>query len=202
MVRGRKILLVILASVVISCSFLILTAQSRVSKIKTEKESLKLLIDETRLLVSTMEENLGSYEEYLSRLEEEVGLLRSSVRYELHDPTFLEVAEFLAMDRTDSIPYDERNFNCLDYAVTLNNRAENYGLRCALVTVYLSGVDHAIVAFRTVDGGLRYFEPQTDEGVNLSVGRHYWGECVLNYSSLWYYPTDSEDTVEGWELYW
>ncbi len=202
MVRGKEILLVILALLVISCAFLILTAQSGVSKLKTEKESLLLRIDETELLVSTMEENLRFYEEYLSRLEEEVGLLRSYVRYELHDPTFLEVAEFLAMDPTNSIPYDERNFNCLDYAATLNNRAENHGLRCALVRVYLSGVDHAIVAFRTVDRGLRYFEPQTDEGVNLSVGRHYWGECVLNYSSLWYYPTDSDDIVESWELYW
>lgn len=198
----RKILLAILTLVAVSCAFLILTAQSGVSKLKIEKESLQLRIDEIGLLVNTMEENLVSYEEYLSRLEEEVGLLRSSVRYELHDPTFLEVAEFLAMDRTDSIPYDEKNFNCLDYAVTLNNRAENLGLRCAVVTVYLSGLDHAIVAFRTADKGLRYFEPQTDEGVNLSTGRHYWGECVLNYSSLWYYPTDSDDVVEGWELYW
>jgi len=198
----RKILLAILTLVVVSCAFLILTAQSGVSKLKIEKEYLQLRIDEIGLLVNTMEENLVSYEEYLSRLEEEVGLLRSSVRYELHDPTFLEVAEFLAMDRTDSIPYDEKNFSCLDYAVTLNNRAENLGLRCAVVTVYLSGTDHAIVAFRTTDKGLRYFEPQTDEGVNLSTGRHYWGECVLNYSSLWYYPTDSDDVVEGWELYW
>ncbi|MEM2619000.1 MAG: hypothetical protein QW356_05905 [Candidatus Hadarchaeales archaeon] len=198
--KGLLVAVLLLTGVI--CAYLLLTTHLRVSELREEREDLRSLVDETRQRLYGAEENLREIENRLALVREEVLLLRSAARYVLRDPTLLELAEFLARDRTDSLPYNKENFKCLDYAVTLNNNAENAGMRCAFVTVYLSGVNHAIVAFDTTDGGRRYFEPQTDEGVRLSVGRHYWGECVLNYSSLWYYVSGEDDVVEGWELYW
>lgn len=198
--KGPLVVLLLLTGTICAC--LPLTTHLRVSELREERENLRGLVDETKQHLDSAKENLRMIENRLAVIREEVELLRSATRYVLHDPTFLELAMFLARDTTDSLPYISENFTCLDYAVTLNNNAEKAGIRCAFVTVYLSGLNHAIVAFDTTDGGRRYFEPQTDEEVRLSVGRHYWGECVLNYSSLWYYVSGEDDVVEGWELYW
>jgi hypothetical protein len=189
--------LVSLASFGIILVSLSLPRQSRLSELENEKTLLQSRVNEARSLVSGLGAELESSQERLAPLEGEVSLLRSATRYELHDPTYGEVTRFLAADRTNTIPYDEENFVCLDYAVTVKNHAEEQGLRCAVAIVRLSKPpNHAIVAFRIKDlDRLCYFEPQLDVGVGLQVGWHYWGECVPN-------TVGSDDIVENWELYW
>jgi hypothetical protein len=57
------------------------------------------------------------------------------------------------------------------------------------------------VAFNTTDKGLLYYEPQTDEKVNLQVGKDYWADCVVVQPG-YYYEDDPDCIVEDFTLYW
>jgi len=99
-----------------------------------------------------------------------------AIRVELHDPTYAELEEFLARDKTNLHPYiaDEHKYVCFNFAAEVNNNAELEGIRAGLVLLYLRNLPgHAIVAFETVDEGLIYIEPQSDEVVGLVVGEPY-----------------------------
>lgn len=83
------------------------------------------------------------------------------------------VLDFLAEDKTD-----QSYGNCLDKAVAINNNAIARGIWCYVVvfnyrTQMYSEWSHAIVAFDTTDRGLVYFEPATDQEVELELGMDY-----------------------------
>jgi hypothetical protein len=134
---------------------------------------------------------------------DEVELRRSDGIFEMYNPTRQETISFIMADRTSSKRYDEETFNCVHYSVEVKNNAESNGIKCAYVALNLSGEhNHALVAFNTTDRGLLFIEPQSNEVVNLEVGKDYWAECVVVRSSRYYYPRDLDNIVEGFELYW
>lgn len=95
---------------------------------------------------------------------------------ELHDPTYKELEEFLARNKTNLKPYieDEDEFVCFNFAAEVNNNAELEGIRAALVILcFQHSAGHAIVAFETVDKGLIFIEPQSDEVVTPVIGKPY-----------------------------
>ncbi len=97
--------------------------------------------------------------------------------YTLRDPTYNEVVTFLRKDKTDENKYVEDTYGvyvCSHFVRDIGNNAEEAGLRSAFVELrYLEG-GHAIIAFDTIDKGLVYFEPQTDERVRPVVGKRYY----------------------------
>jgi hypothetical protein len=116
--------------------------------------------------------------------------------YNLRDPTYDEVRQFLAQDRTDANKYVEGEYVCSDFAADVNTSAEAQGLRCALVEIkYPEGSGHAVVAFQTVDRGLVFIEPQYDEEVTIELGRSYaelndykkpsFDDTVIRYLVIW-----------------
>jgi len=125
----------------------------------------------------------------LNSVKSDIEKLQSGKKVELHDPTYIEVQHFLSRDKTNKIPYNKYSFNCVNFAMEVNNNAEENGIRCVYVGVDLTGVDHACVGFYTTDKGMMYFEPQDDSRVYLKIGRRYLG---LGYD--W--------KVFGFELYW
>lgn len=92
---------------------------------------------------------------------------------QLHNPTYKELREFLADDKTDSKPFISGEYVCFDFAAELNNNAEAKGIRAAYVRLRSKEWAHAVVAFETVDRGLVFIEPQSDTQVELAVGRIY-----------------------------
>ena len=59
-----------------------------------------------------------------------------------------------------------------------------------------------IVGFDTVDKGMVYIEPQTDEWVeNLLAGNEYWTDCVVPAQG-YYYEDVSNDTVKEILNFW
>jgi ribosomal protein L37AE/L43A len=71
---------------------------------------------------------------------------------------------------------------CADFAERLHNEAEMAGIRCAYVSVDLSGVGHALNAFQTTDRGLIYIDDtgvggygpsNRDKTVDVQVGQQY-----------------------------
>ena len=63
----------------------------------------------------------------------EIGLREIGEGFELHNPTYQEMKEFLAQDKTDSNEFIEDSYVCTDFSAAVNNNAEARGIRCAIV---------------------------------------------------------------------
>ena len=136
-------------------------------------------------------------------LKSELEKARGGNTYERHNPTFLEVSEFIAQDKTDELNYENEKFTCKDFAQVVNNNAEKKGIRCAYVLLgFVGNVSHGIIGFNTTDKGMVYIEPQTDEWIqNLEIGKDYWTDCVITKEDSYFYGDKTDDTIEGILLY-
>lgn len=95
-------------------------------------------------------------------------------RYNLRNPSYKEMNDFLSQDTTDSNAYIKDEYVCSDFSAEVNNNAEAKGIRCAIVTIsYPEGYGHTVVAFETADKGLIFIEPQYDDEVSLILNRSY-----------------------------
>ncbi|MEE8419224.1 MAG: hypothetical protein V3S02_03835 [Dehalococcoidales bacterium] len=92
---------------------------------------------------------------------------------EMRNPTFGELIEFLAADKTDEKPFISGEYVCFDYTAELNNNADAAGIRAAYVRIRSDEWGHAVAAFETVDKGLVFIEPQSDSQVALVIGKPY-----------------------------
>jgi len=116
--------------------------------------------------------------------------------YDLRDPTYSEMNEFLKEDATDKNAYIEGSYTCTDYAADLNNNAAQAGYNAAYAYIeYPDGTGHAIAAFQTVDKGLLFIEPQYDEEVQVVIGSSYSEQNG-------YQVSDHDDTVVRYLLIW
>lgn len=128
--------------------------------------------------------DLSEVENKLENAREEIALLREGNRYELHDPTYAEVEEFIREDETDENHYRQDEYTCVNFASDVNNHASQEGIRCATVYLYLEGEGHSLVAFDTIDRGLVYVETEYDVIIpELEVGQEYW-DVVDKYSEM------------------
>jgi len=126
----------------------------------------------------------------------EAGLSECVSGYNLHNPTYQEMNEFLAEDTTSLKAYVEDEYVCTDFSAEVNNNAEARGIRCAIVDIlYPKGNGHTIVAFETTDRGLRFVEPQFDEEVSLIVGKSY--SQTNDYT-----PPPADDTIKRFLVIW
>jgi len=141
----------------------------------------------------------GYYQGYLKGRED---IKKHS--FNLTNPTYSEMIQFLSEDRTDRIRYDPDNFVCHDYAATVKRNAFNKGYYCYYVIInpepkssipIFPIFNHAIVAFNTTDRGLIFIEPQHDDIVKLIVGKSYsklngykspiYDDTILEYTLIW-----------------
>jgi len=96
-----------------------------------------------------------------------------ATRVELRNPTYKEMKEFLARDKTDSNLYVVGEYVCSDFAAQLNNNAEANGIRAAYVRIRSKEWGHVVVAFETVDRRLIFIEPQSDREIELVIGEPF-----------------------------
>ena len=159
--------------------------------------SLEIQLDDVQLEFYLINQSL---QENLSEVEK----LQTGDKYDLHDPTYIEIRDFIRTDKTDEIPYENDTFDCEHFAQLLNNNSKDHGIRCAYVVLYFYGTNggHAIIGFNTVDRGMVYVEPQSDEWVeNLVIGNDYWTDCVVplgNYE----YKEAPNDTIKEILIFW
>ena len=122
--------------------------------------------------------------------------------YMIKDPTFAEVLVFLANDRTDEKSYIDPTYVCSHYSRDVCNNAEAAGIRCAVVELrYVSQQGHLIVAFNSIDRGLVYFEPQSDEQAMPAIGKKYY-TTVIPEPGHYYLPPAEDDTILDMVLIW
>lgn len=160
-------------------------------------------INDVNSEISSIQAKIKGIRNRLNETHDEIVLRQSDGEYILHDPTYSEVMTFIRDDKTERKTYVEDTFTCTHYSLAVNNNSEKNGIRCAIVTVKLSGGEgHALVAFNTTDKGLLFIEPQSDEKVNLEIGEDYWADCVVVKSSRYYYEPDSDNIVTNYYLSW
>jgi hypothetical protein len=101
--------------------------------------------------------------------------------------SFGELEAFLARDDTEDRPYVMPDYTCLDFAVSLHDRAEAVGIQCGVVTVAFAdqAEGHAFNAFPESDRGVVYVDCT---GVNRSDGA---GD-VLSTDNIVYLQNGSE----------
>jgi hypothetical protein len=91
---------------------------------------------------------------------------------------------------------------CSHFSRDVCNNAEAAGIRCAVVELrYVSGNGHLIVAFNTIDHGLVYFEPQSDEQAMPAIGKKYY-TTIIPKPGYYYSPPSQDDTIEDMVLIW
>ena len=93
--------------------------------------------------------------------------------YNIRDPTYNEMLSFVVSDLTDQNVYNYTSYNCFHFTRDVLDNAFAVGLKAGFVYVEFEDGAHGIVAFRTVDKGLVFVEPQSDDVVSLMVGQAY-----------------------------
>ncbi len=124
--------------------------------------------------------------------------------YTLKDPTYQEAVAFISQDRTNENEYVEDTYGvyvCSHFARDVCNNAETEGLRCAFVEIRYPDLGHAIIAFDTMDRGLVYFEPQSDEEAELAIGERYY-QCIIPAPGYHYPAPSYDDTIRDILIIW
>ena len=121
--------------------------------------------------------------------------------YTLKDPTYKQAINFLKEDDTDESEFVEDTYICSHFARDVCNNAEAEDLRCAYVGLIYPEGGHAIIAFHTIDEGLVFFDPQSDERTTPIVGKRYY-ECIEPKSGYYYEEPSHDDTIMDILVIW
>jgi len=137
------------------------------------------------------------------------------------NPTWAQLTAFIAQDTTDQHVYNIKTYNCVNYATTVYNNAENLKIESATVTINLrnSSAGHAVNAFITSDYGLVYVDCTGSDAIaRIQTGKVYRAAAPnvvspaqVNNNSWWdglrnyYYVTNDlggEAVVNSIDIYW
>lgn len=107
----------------------------------------------------------------------------------LRDPTLKEALVFIEEDDTNiriHLDLSGGVYNCVNYANDFKQNAMAKGYKCAFVYLEFEKGGHAINAFNTIDGGLIYVEPQTDELIkDIAVGGMWHNLTIRKVVLIW-----------------
>ena len=88
----------------------------------------------------------------------------------LNQPSYDRVIDFLEINLVDEMTEG----NCVDHTAALLENAHTKGILAYAVIVNFSECgSHALIAFNTLDRGIIFFEPSTDEEVEIVMGKDY-----------------------------
>lgn len=128
------------------------------------------------LTIERIKFNLTTYILENNKLLSETQILRLKLNDEINlhtRPTYAEVVAFLKEDKTDRLEWT-KDFDCTQFTTTVLRNARAKGLIGCMVEInFNDGYGHAIVAFNTLDMGIQYFEPQSDENIYMYLNMDY-----------------------------
>jgi hypothetical protein len=139
--------------------------QAELTSYQAELASTQADLASTQITLEATLISLDSTKAELSSLQAEYDRLASG--YVVKDPTYEEMKDFIAKDKTDRKEYIEGRYTCVNFAADVKKNAMEENTRCAFVIIEFPKGSHAIVAFDTTDKGLIYIEPQDDQEVKL-----------------------------------
>jgi len=176
--------------------------QVELASTQTELTSTRAELASTQTVLTSTRAEVEATKEELADLQISYEGLVAGHGYTIKDPTYRQMVSFIEKDKTEREQYIEDEYICQDFAMDVCNHAEEEGIRCAYVNIlFPDGKGHAIVAFNTIDRGLVYIEPQTDELVEPRIGKHYYKCVIAKPGSRWVRP-DHDDTIERIIIIW
>jgi len=200
--KKRKYLWIVIIVLIAGISIVAVNEMYLKQKLSDEKNDLQQRLENVEQQIIQTNAELTDKETALNENVSELQKLQLGSKYKMHDPTYQEVLFFIEDDETDKIPYDEETFSCKDYASIVNDNAESEGIRCCVVSLSFKESGHVLIGFDTIDKGMVYVEPQSDELVSrLEIGNEYWTECVIPKGG-YYYTDQPDDTIENILMYW
>lgn len=93
--------------------------------------------------------------------------------FNIRDPSYKEALAFIDSDRTNLNKYNTISYNCFHFCRDFLDNAFASGFKAGFVYVEFPEGAHGMVCFDTVDKGLVYVEPQSDDIISLRVGYEY-----------------------------
>jgi len=185
------------------------SAKDEVNSIEMELNMAEASLNSKKSELTEINDTLQTTRNVLAEREAELSYLQVSYDglitghgYTIRDPTYIEMISFIQADRTDGNNYIRDEYDCDHFAADVGNNAEEEGIRCAYVVIdYPEGWSHIIVAFDTVDRGLIYVDPQTDNIVEIEIGKPYHQCVVLEPGYFWEVP-EYDDTIKSVLIVW
>lgn len=177
----------------------VLDFKSEVTALETDKTALQSQVSDLQTEITTLQKEVT--QNYFSGFDDgkvegyQKGLIDGAgSTYDIRDPTYAEAMAFVDSDQTDKKVYSD-DYVCVDFAADFNNNALNAGFRVGFVYIEFPESAHAIVCFDTLDSGLIFVEPQSDDIVTLTIGEAYWDETIHG-------TPDFDDTVVKYVIIW
>ncbi|MDD5127590.1 MAG: hypothetical protein PHR43_05815 [Dehalococcoidales bacterium] len=178
------------------------TAKNELTRTKNSLNSLQTELAAALNNLSAKAGELQSARDELERQQAELAALQLSYQglvsghgYNVKDPTYQQMLDFLKADMTDRKSYIDGEYECRHFATEVCNNADAQGIRCAYVSLeFPHETGHAIIAFSTIDKGIIYIEPQSDELVKLELGKRYY-QSVIPSGGYTYATPSYDDTV-------
>ena len=178
----------------------VLDFQSEINALETEKTALQSQISNLQSDITTLQDDVT--QNYFSGFYDgkaegyEIGVIDGAGNaYDIRDPTYAEAMAFVDSDQTDKNDYQPFSYVCYDFSADFNNNALNAGFRVGFVYIEFPESAHAIVCFDTLDSGLIFIEPQSDDIATLTIGEVYWDRTI-------YGTPDFNDTVVKYVIIW
>jgi len=168
--------------------------QSTVTALETDKIALQSQILNLQSEITTLENEVT--QSYNSGFNDGKGesSQKTIIDY-VRDPTYAEALEFIISDQTDKNDYTD-NYICMNYVADFKKNAFDAGFRAGCVYIaFPERFHHGISCFNTIDSGLIFIEPQTDEIVTLKIGEVYYNRAI-------YDPPYFDDTIIHYVVIW
>jgi hypothetical protein len=189
-------------------NFALSASETQLSSVRWQLSGLQSDLDTANQRVRSSVTELAGYvaaqadfQSQISALQTNLDRMKTGYGYLFKDPTYAAMKSFMAADQTDKNKYVTNAYECDDFSADTILAAAKQNIRCAFVTIDFPTSAHAVVAFQTTDRGLIYIEPQSDEEVNLQVGKRYYQSVIA--APGYYYPAPSyDDTVERFTVIW
>jgi hypothetical protein len=146
------------------------TAQTQWADAKTELATVKIGLN-------TAKELMESLEARLSKLRDNYERLTTGYGHVLRDPSYQEMRDFLARDKTNEREWVEGEYTIVNFAADVKLNAVREGIRCAYVSIGFHRDMWPLIAFDTTDEGLVFIDPWNEWKVEPRIGQRYY-QCV------------------------
>ena len=142
----------------------------------------------------TAKKNMDNFKDYRLNCDNKISELSEMYNNQLNadtmilKPTYQQVLLFISRDHTD-IKTHKWSYDCTEFTNELIANARDEGIfACTAELTYLDGKSgHVLVTFNTIDRGIIYVEPQTDDIMtkDFGIGSVYWTNKIVKISSCW-----------------
>ncbi len=139
-------------------NFEIYSLKKDITKLEDKKIELEMEAEENTEEITILKVEIVKLEGEKKVLEDRIKQLPDKLEQKLKDLTWIELKEFLRKDRTNEMIFNDKDFDCSGFAITLFRNARAHGIRAAYAEVIFRDYGHALNKFKTTDRGYVFID--------------------------------------------